>query len=427
MESFASALNYGIPFFTVLVLLEMAYGYWKGVRYFNIMDSVSSLSSGITNITKSVLGLTIAIISYEWLVDKVALFDLQPHWWVFVIAFVGLDFAGYWIHRIEHKVNFFWNRHIIHHSSEEFNLPCALRQSISHLFSFTVFFLVPIAFLGVPAKVFAIIAPIQLFSQFWYHTRYIGRMGILEYILVTPSHHRVHHAINPEYIDKNFSQIFIIWDKLFGTFQEEKDDVPAVYGVKKAARTWNPIIINFQHAWMVVTDAWRADSWWDKARVWFMPTGWRPADVAAKYPVEVIEDVYTQEKYDTKPSTAMDVWASVQMTVTLFMSMYLFNRLADLPTWQLLLYGGFIMLTVFSYTTLMDKKPVAFWLEAFRTIVGVSIIIALGDWFLLGEWIPAGKWIVGLYLLSSLLVTAAFVKWEVSEFVAERQAEVQLG
>jgi alkylglycerol monooxygenase len=194
---------------------------------------------------------------------------------------------SYWIlkvigvHRIAHQVNFFWNKHAIHHSSEDFNLACALRQSVSSFVNLFTFFLLPAAMLGVPTEVIGIVAPLHLFAQFWYHTQHISKMGILEKIIVTPSHHRVHHAINPEYMDKNISQIFIFWDKLFGTFQEELPDVPPVYGITRPAQTWNPITINFQHLWLLIQDAWRARSWWDKLRIWFMPTGWRPADVEA--------------------------------------------------------------------------------------------------------------------------------------------------
>ena len=134
---------------------------------------------------------------------------------------------GYWSHRWNHKINLFWNRHVIHHSSEEFNLSCALRQNISAIVGVYFFLYIPLALLGVPTRVIALVAPIHLFSQFWYHTRLIDRLGVLEYVIVTPSHHRVHHAINDEYLDKNFSEIFIVWDKLFGTFQEELPSVPA--------------------------------------------------------------------------------------------------------------------------------------------------------------------------------------------------------
>ena len=210
MEAYAKALNFGIPFFALLILLELVYGVLTKRITANLPDTISSLSSGIANITKDILGLIVAVISYSWLESNYAFFELNVVWWMFPLVFVVKDFAGYWIHRFEHMVNYFWNRHMIHHSSEEYNLACALRQSISQIFSLTIFILFPLALLGVPTEVFAIVAPIHLFAQFWYHTQHIHRMGILEKIIVTPSHHRVHHAINELYLDRNFSQIFIV-------------------------------------------------------------------------------------------------------------------------------------------------------------------------------------------------------------------------
>jgi sterol desaturase/sphingolipid hydroxylase (fatty acid hydroxylase superfamily) len=127
-----------------------------------------------------------------------------------------------------------------------------------------VILLLPAALLGVPPTVIAVVAPLHLFAQFWYHTRHIGKMGFLEKIIVTPSHHRVHHAINKEYIDKNYGQIFIFWDKMFGTFQEELKEVPAVYGITRPVQTWNPLKINFLHMWLLMKDAWYTRSWKDK-------------------------------------------------------------------------------------------------------------------------------------------------------------------
>ena len=150
-------------------------------------------------------------------------------------------------------------------------------------------------------------------------------MGFLEKIIVTPSHHRVHHAINKEYLDKNLSQIFIIWDKLFGTFQEELKEVPPVYGITRPVRTWNPIKINFQHVWLLMKDAWRTRSWKDKFTLWFKPTGYRPADVMEKFPVYKIEDVYHFDKYAPRASKALQVWSWIQMTVVLLLD--------QLPLW----------------------------------------------------------------------------------------------
>ncbi|MDC1060776.1 sterol desaturase family protein [Flavobacteriaceae bacterium] len=256
MEMYANILLIAVPSFMVLVLLEILYGAWKKKQTYTLMDTISSLSSGTTNLLKDLLGIGIIVISYPFLREQLALVTMEESVLLYFIAFVCIDFASYWNHRLNHSINVFWNRHVVHHSSEEFNLACALRQSISSLIGFGALFLLPAALLGVPHNIITVLAPLHLFGQFWYHTRHIGKLGWIEYILVTPSQHRVHHAINPEYVDKNLAAIFSVWDRLFGTFQEELDEVPCVYGTLKPVRTWNPILINFQHLWGLVQDAW---------------------------------------------------------------------------------------------------------------------------------------------------------------------------
>lgn len=382
MQSYAQALTYAIPAFLALIGLEALVAWKMGIRINRGPDMISSLTSGISNVVKDVLGLSIAIISYAWLVEKVAVFDIGTQWYVFVIAFIAKDFAGYWIHRMEHTINVFWNRHIIHHSSEEFNLSCALRQSISEVFSFVGIFLLPAAVIGVPVEVIAIIAPIQLFAQFWYHTRLINKMGVMEYIIVTPSHHRVHHAINAEYIDKNYGQIFIIWDKLFGTFQPELKEVPPVYGVKRPVHTWNPLLIGIQHIWLILKDAIRAQSWKDKIKIWFMHTGWRPADVSELYPIEVVNDVYQLEKFDTQLSTKLMTWSWSQLWILLAFTMDLFLRFGSIGFPSVLLYGLYLFASIFSITSLMDKASYAPLAEVIRFLIVLIILISSHwDWF----------------------------------------------
>lgn len=414
MEQYAAILNYAIPFFMSLLLIERAVAWKMGARVIHSMDTLSSLSSGITNVIKDVLGLTLVIISYDWLVDHIAIFTIETTWLLYIMAFIGLDFAGYWNHRLSHQVNYFWNVHIIHHSSEEFNLACALRQSISSIFSTLTFFLIPTALLGVPAEVIAVVAPLHLFAQYWYHTRLIGKMGFLEKIIVTPSHHRVHHAINEEYLDKNMSQIFIIWDKLFGTFQAELEEVPPVYGVKRAVRTWNPIVINFMHLWLLIKDAWRTKSWKDKLRIWFMPTGWRPGDVAEKYPVDVIDKVYDYQKYNPQSSTALHLWCWIQFLSVFLLMMHLFNNFSAIGFPGVLIYGLFLVFCIFSYSMLMDRNPYSGWVEMAKAVVGILLAWQQGDWFYLGEMIPFGAyWVIGFFVLSAM-ITTIFVKKELS-------------
>jgi alkylglycerol monooxygenase len=412
METYGKILLIAMPAFLLLVLAEAWYGVWKGKQTVRNLDMISSLSSGITNVTKDVLGLSIAIIGYGWLLDKLAIVHIENNILTYIIAFVALDFAGYWVHRLDHEYNFFWNAHIIHHSSEDFNLACALRQSISVVFRLFTIFLLPAALLGVPTIVIAVVAPLHLFAQFWYHTQHINKMGFLEKIIVTPSHHRVHHAINPEYLDKNYGQIFIFWDKWFGTFQEELPDKKPVYGITRPVQTWNPIKINFMHLGLLIKDAWLTKSWNDKFRIWMMPTGWRPADVAEKYPVHKINDVYNMQKFDTKASTSLHVWSWVQITMTLLFISYLFGNIASinaLNAYYIYIYGLFIFLSVYAYTDLMDRNKYAIVWEVIKNSLGIAILLQTGDWFGAAAFSPVLKYIVGAYFLLSTMVTLWFV------------------
>jgi sterol desaturase/sphingolipid hydroxylase (fatty acid hydroxylase superfamily) len=408
METYGKILIIAMPLFLLLVLFEKWYGWRKGFDTVRTLDMVSSLSSGVTNSTKDVLGLSIAIISYGWLVNQIAIVHIQSSWLLYVIAFFALDFAGYWIHRLAHSINFFWNNHIVHHSSEEYNLACALRQSISVYVKIYVVLLIPAALLGVPEKVIALVAPLHLFAQFWYHTRHIGKMGFLEYIIVTPAHHRVHHAINPEYLDKNYGQIFIFWDRMFGTYQEEQASIPAVYGVTRPVRTWNPIKINFMHLWLLIKDAWHAKSWKDKLRIWFMPLGWRPTDVAKKYPVYKIEDVYHFEKYDTPASKDFQVYLWAQLMCMLLLVSYLFANVAmikQLGIAQLFIYGGFIFVQVYALTELMDRSKYAWILEAVKNIACIAFIAQTGEWFGSNSISPIiAPIFIGYFVLSGIAV-----------------------
>ncbi|MEM9887075.1 MAG: sterol desaturase family protein [Bacteroidota bacterium] len=421
MEAYATALTYAIPFFVILILIEAIAAKIMRRQINNSMDVISSLSSGMTNTMKDILGLSIVVLSYSWMVEHWAIFEVKANIWVYLITFVWLDFAAYWSHRLNHTVNLFWNRHIIHHSSEEFNLSCALRQSISEIVGIYFFLYIPIALLGVPAEVIAIVAPVHLFAQFWYHTRLIDKMGWLEYVIVTPSHHRVHHAINPEYIDKNYAAIFILWDKWFGTFQAELKEKPPVYGTLKPVSTWNPVWINFQHLWGLWKDAWRAKNWWDKARIWFMPTGWRPADVAAKYPTQnTVRDVYQRPKYNSNPSKFLIVWSWVQLVVSILLIYYALMNFGAFRYWSVLLYMSIVFLSIFSYTALMDKHWLAIPLEIVKFGLAIVMIYQLGGWFRIDEHLLGGTVLISAYFVLSLLLTFYFSWMEHSKETSMR-------
>ena len=401
MEQYAKILIYVMPTFFAGIVIEKLYGYFAKRDNLKSMDVISSLSSGITNTIKDVLGLGITILSYQWLYDKVSIFHIESTVWAAVIAFIAIDFYGYYSHRFSHQINFFCNYYLIHHSSEEFDLACALRQSISNLINFFTILLLPAAILGVPPAIIGIVAPLHLFLQFWYHTVYIGKLGFLEKIIVTPSHHRVHHAINPIYIDKNHGQIFIIWDKLFGTFQEELPDVPPVFGITRPVHTWNPIKINFQHLWLMAQDAFRTNNWGDKLRIWIMPTGWRPADVVDKYPLEKIEDPYHFEKYYPKTSNLLEIWSWIQFFVVFGFINFLFLHITEISKSNILMYGAWLMLSVYAFTELMDRNPNAIFWEITKNIIGFALIYNQGSWF--------GASSVFTYLIASYLIVSSIV------------------
>ncbi|MDZ4807933.1 MAG: sterol desaturase family protein [Bacteroidota bacterium] len=412
METYGKILLIAMPAFLCLVLFEKWWGWRKQKDTVRNMDMISSLGSGVTNVTKDVLGLSISIIAYTWLADKIAVTHINASWLTYLIAFICIDFAGYWVHRWSHHINVFWNLHIIHHSSEEFNLACALRQSISMFVNPFTFLLIPAALLGVPNEVIATVGPLHLFAQFWYHTQHINKMGFLEHIIVTPSHHRVHHAINKEYLDKNLGQIFIFWDKLFGTYQAELKEAPPVYGITRPVRTWNPIRINFQHLWLMFKDAWHTNNWKDKFTLWFKPTGYRPADVIEKYPVYKIDDPYHFEKYDTKASTALNVWSWVQLMMILFFISYFFGSIAlinSLDGSYIFWYGGFLFLSVYALTELMDRNPWSLIWEAARCGLGLAFLVQQNDWFGSSAYFSPVMYALGAYFILSFLVTGWFV------------------
>ena len=411
---YITTLNIAIPFFISLILIEIILSkVYRKDYVMRSMDTLSSLCSGLTNIIKDVLGLTFIIISYGYMVEHFALFKLESSIMVYVIAFIGIDFAGYWVHRINHSINYFWNHHIIHHSSEEFNLACALRQSISNFFSISFIFLIPTAIIGVPSEVIAVLAPLHLFAQYWYHTRLIGKLGLLEYIIVTPSHHRVHHAINNEYLDKNLSQVFIIWDKLFGTFQEELEDVPPVYGVKRPLRSWNPILINFSHLFQLIKDAWRTNNILDKFRIWFMPTGWRPQDVILKYPLSIIESPYEYKKYYPNLSENLKLWSWVQFGIIFLFIMYYINHLHLLLFRDAILFAIFLFMCIYSLTSLMDKENNSWIFELIKASFGISLIAFSSNWTFMNNYIINADYIIMTYFILSLFIVLYFNRQEI--------------
>lgn len=189
-------------------------------------------------------------------------------------------------------------------------------------------------------------------------------------------------------------------------------DVPPVYGITRPVQTWNPIKINFQHVWLLMKDAWRTKNWKDKFTLWFKPTGYRPADVIDKYPVYKIDDVYHFEKYETQTSTALNVWSWIQLLLILLFISYMFGNIAlinGLDKNYIFWYGGFLFLSVYALTDLMDRNTSAIIWEFIRASIGLTILYTQNDWFGAGTFLPIAKYILGAYFIMSFLITGWFV------------------
>ena len=300
------------PVFLLLIALEFWVGLRRGRNTYRLNDALNSIGLGILSQVTGVFGKLLQIGIYTALFSHVALWQLPGDAaWVWVVGLLFYDLCYYWHHRFGHTVALLWAAHVVHHQSEDYNLSTALRQTSSGWLGGWVFYL-PMAVLGFPPLVFAVVALVDLLYQYWVHTQQIGKLGWFDRWFCAPSNHRVHHAVNDRYLDKNYGGIFIVWDRLFGTFQEEDDAVPCVYGTRGPLRSWNPLWANLHVYADMAADCWRARRWADKLRVWFMHPGWRPADVAARWPRPAF-DIARVQRFDPPWSRA-----SAALAVALF-------------------------------------------------------------------------------------------------------------
>ena len=249
-------------------------------------DAVNSISLGVISQLSAVFTRLLRITIYTLVFEQVALFP-QPEfwnsWYGVIIALVLYDFCYYWYHRASHEVALFWGGHVVHHQSNHYNLSTALRQTTSGVAVAWIFY-IPMAVIGVTPFVFGIVALIDLLYQFGVHTQHVGKLGWFDRWFCSPSNHRVHHAVNDAYVDRNYGGIWVVWDRLFGSFKEEDPQEPCVYGTRTPLKSWDPLWANWQVYSGLLHDSWHAASWRDKFRVWFRHPGWRPADVAARFP-----------------------------------------------------------------------------------------------------------------------------------------------
>ncbi len=297
------------PVFLLLIGLEFGVGIARGRNTYRLPDALASIGAGILSQLVALFTPVFAIGLYTAAWSRLAMFEWRSDSpWAWVAALIGYDLCYYGYHRFGHRTALGWAAHAVHHQSEDYNLSTALRQPGTGFLLGWLFYL-PLALLGVPPAMFATVALIDLLYQYWVHTQQIGRLGGFDRWFCSPSNHRVHHAVNTRFLDKNYGGILIVWDRLFGSFAEEDDAEPCVYGTRSPLRSWNPLVANLQVYRELAQDSRRAARWADKLRVWLMPPGWRPADVTARWPKPAFE-LATVQRFDppqSRPRLALAV------------------------------------------------------------------------------------------------------------------------
>ena len=290
-----------VPFFLLSIAVEWSWGRWRGRDTYRLTDAVSSLTLGGLSQARRFVALGVGGAVYAWLASVTPFATwTSDGWQAWLLAFVLYDLCYYCSHRAGHEVKLFWAAHVVHHQSEDYNLSTALRQTSSG-FLFGWIFYTPLFFIGVPAEMMVTVGALNLIYQFWVHTEHVGELGWFEYVFVSPSNHRVHHARNACYLDRNYGGVFIIWDRLFGSYQRELPSEPCIYGITKPIRSWSPL-----EAWLhvyrdMLSDMWRTRNWSDRLRVPFSHPAWQPSDLVADPPPGT-HATEPFEKYDPQVS-----------------------------------------------------------------------------------------------------------------------------
>ncbi|EMY78067.1 fatty acid hydroxylase family protein [Leptospira weilii serovar Ranarum str. ICFT] len=391
-----------IPFFFLLIFLEMGFSAYHKRKFYRLNDSINDLSAGIASQVVGIFLKTVTLAAYIYIYHNFRIFNL-PSWpgealsivpagllglsasswaWILVVGiwvlcFTGYDLAYYWNHRLSHEVNFLWAGHVVHHQSEEYNLTVALRQASFHGI-FTWVFYLPLALIGFSPIVMILNSQLNLIYQFWIHTKAIDKLPRwFEAIFNTPSHHRVHHGINPKYIDRNHGGTLIVFDKWFGTFEPETEE--PVYGTVKPLQSFNPIWANLHYWWEMIELAWSCPRWSDKIKVFFAVPGWRPKELGGQYPIPEVSPK-TFHKFDIDLPKGLSLYSFVWFILSLVLAFGMLVKVKSLPWFNIGVISAVTLISLLTIGGILEKKRWVLFAEPIR----LAILIA-GAYALSGE------------------------------------------
>jgi alkylglycerol monooxygenase len=379
---YANLIALAVPVFFVSIAIEVVVSLILKKKVYRFNDSISDLSAGMMQELVGVFSKVILFGVYFGIFEAIhrpanalpgATYGIPVNVWTWIAVFILVDIIYYWFHRNSHNIAVIWGSHEAHHSSQEYNLSVALRQgAFQRLFSFPYY--LPMAVVGFSPMQFLICSQINTLFQFFVHTRLVNKLGFLEYFMNTPSHHRVHHGVNPKYIDKNHAGVFIVWDKLFGTFQKEEEE--PYYGTVKPLTTLNPVWAQLHYWWGLFRLSLQCRGF-DKIKVWFAPPGWKPDYLGGKHPVPEINPA-TYEKYDEPNTTSLKIYAGLVYVLSLPVFLVL-QRTQGLPVINQLILALPVVVGLATAGGLMMRRKWGFLMEFIRVPLFVLVVFAVSS------------------------------------------------
>ena len=385
-------LAFAVPLFVSFMVLEYAVARRKKLPYFNLHHSIANISVGIAERLMDVWVVGLFYFVYDYIQKHYGLFNIKPNLLLWILLLLCTDFMWYWYHRLAHEINIFWAAHIVHHQSEDFNYTVSARITVLQAFIRTGFWTV-LPFIGFPAPMITSILLVHGLYPFFIHTRLIGKLGILEYVFVTPSHHRVHHASNEQYLDKNYGDVFIIWDKLFGTFQKEEDNIEIKYGLTHPIKSYSFLWQHFHFLAELVYAVRRTKGGWNKFKLLFSKP--EQIDPAVREIAEQRFRIRQSNAPFDKPLNRYVVW-QIGLTIALLFIFILFEH--HIPLMQQVLISLGILLTLINCGAIMEQKQWIYYLEFLR-------LLTLTIGFIL---VYPAVWLNILLLFAAVLLVAYF-------------------
>ena len=368
-------ITLAVPAFFILIFIELIYGLVSGKSNYRLNDTFTSISLGLISRYIPLLGLGIQGAAFAYVAQYYNLKLFSPSsLWVWIFAFFLYDFCYYWMHRLHHEVKVLWATHVVHHHGEEFNLSTALRQT-STGFLWKWLFYLPIFIVGIPPEVFVTVAGVNLVYQFWVHTEHIPKLGWYEYVFVSPSNHRIHHAQNKHYVDANYGGVFIFWDRIFGTYKEEMKELKPIYGTAKPLRSWNPFKANFDIFREMLLDSSRTKSFKDKIGVWFSRPNWRPEDVKIKYPI-IKNDLENFEPYNPEVSSQVKIYGWIQLLFLLVISAVITSTVGAQTYLETSLFAIILVASVTISLMAFENFSLKVLPEVAKSIIVLALIVS---------------------------------------------------